>query len=189
MNDIQIKREEAITNECSSESTDSGDDDIGNARDWCEITASGRSGPPRFPFTGTPGVTFPVNINYTPLDILEMFLDSNLMDIIVKETNNYAEQERKANRAKISRCSRSKKWIPSNDREMKLFFGLIILQGIVRKPNQAIFWSHRRILHTPVYSKKQEEFSLDLKSNESQSSEQKDALIETLSFKLPLQIN
>ncbi|GFR34007.1 piggyBac transposable element-derived protein 4 [Trichonephila clavata] len=82
-----------------------------------------------------------------------MFLDSNLMDIIVKETNNYAEQERKANRAKISRCSRSKKWIPTNDREMKLFFGLIILQGIVRKPNQAIFWSHRRILHTPLYSK------------------------------------
>ncbi|GFR14931.1 piggyBac transposable element-derived protein 4 [Trichonephila clavata] len=139
--------------ESSSESTDSGDDDIGNARDWCEITASGRSGPPRFPFTGTPGVTFPVNINYTPLDILEMFLDSNLMDIIVKETNNYAEQERKANRAKISRCSRSKKWIPTNDREMKLFFGLIILQGIVRKPNQAMFWSHQRILHIPVYSK------------------------------------
>ncbi|GFQ64511.1 piggyBac transposable element-derived protein 4 [Trichonephila clavata] len=111
--------------ESSSESTDSGDDDIGNARDWCEITASGRSGPPRFPFTGTPGVTFPVNINYTPLDILEMFLDSNLMDIIVKETNNYAEQERKANRAKISRCSSSKKWIPTND-----------------KRNEALLWAN-----------------------------------------------
>ncbi|GFU28012.1 piggyBac transposable element-derived protein 4 [Nephila pilipes] len=82
--------------------------DAGNARDWCEITASGRSGPPRFPFTGTPGVTFPVNINYTPLDMLEMFLDSNLMDIIVKETNNYAEEERKENRAKISRISNSR---------------------------------------------------------------------------------
>ncbi|KFM73296.1 hypothetical protein X975_07258, partial [Stegodyphus mimosarum] len=110
--------------ECSSESDDRGDEDIGNAKDWCEITASGLSGPPRFPFTGTPGVTFPFDINYTPLDILEMFLDSKLMDIIVTETNNYAEQERRANQAKISRRSCSKKWAPTNDREMKLFFGL-----------------------------------------------------------------
>lgn len=140
--------------ECSSDSeADNGDDDIRNARDWYEITASGRLGPPRFTFTGTPGVTFPVNKNNTPLDIFEMFLDSNLMDTIVNETNNYADQEKRANQAKISRCSRSKRWIPTNEREMKLFFGLIMLQSIVRKPNQAMYWSHRSILHTPVYSK------------------------------------
>ncbi|GFU04169.1 piggyBac transposable element-derived protein 4 [Nephila pilipes] len=72
--------------ECINESADSGDDDIVNARDWCEITASGLSESPRFPSTGTPGVTFTININYIPLDILEMFLDSNLLHIIVKET-------------------------------------------------------------------------------------------------------
>ncbi|GFT31383.1 piggyBac transposable element-derived protein 4 [Nephila pilipes] len=48
--------------ESSSESTDSGDDDIGNARDWCEITASGLSGPPRFPFTEN---NAPLEANFT----------------------------------------------------------------------------------------------------------------------------
>ncbi|GFT13397.1 piggyBac transposable element-derived protein 4 [Nephila pilipes] len=48
--------------ESSSESTDSGDDDTGNARDWCEITASGLSGLPRFPFTEN---NAPLEANFT----------------------------------------------------------------------------------------------------------------------------
>lgn len=57
------------------------------------------------------------------------------MGIIVRKTNNLAEQERRTNQANVARCSQSKKWMPTNEREMKLFLGLIILQRTVQKPN------------------------------------------------------
>ena len=118
-----------------------------------EIIFSDRSRSPRFPFTGTPGVSSRININYISSYILEKFLDYCLLNIIVKETKNSEEQRRSENRTNIPRFFHNKKCISTNDREMKLFLGLLILQGIVWKPNQAMYWSHRKFLHTPVYSK------------------------------------
>ncbi|GFS54661.1 DDE_Tnp_1_7 domain-containing protein [Nephila pilipes] len=48
--------------ECNNESADSGDDDIVNARDWCEITATGLSESPRFPSIEN---NAPLEANYT----------------------------------------------------------------------------------------------------------------------------
>ena len=52
--------------EYSNKLADSVDDDIGNAREWCEITASGFKAF-SVPFCRYSGVTFPININHTPL--------------------------------------------------------------------------------------------------------------------------
>lgn len=71
------------------------------------------------------------------------------MGIIVRKTNNLAEQERRTNQENVARCSQSKKWMPTNEREIKLFLGVIILQRIVQKSNQ----SYVPVLHTSVYSK------------------------------------
>lgn len=62
-------------------------------RVWTKIiSTSVDHAPPRFKFLGTPEV----NINFDPssgvLQYFEHFVNENLVDLIVSETNRYAEQ-------------------------------------------------------------------------------------------------
>lgn len=71
---IFFNEDEGINSSNSSETAESdiqsscdleaNDDDVESVIDWCDITVSGQVGSPLFPFTGTPGVTFPVNSRY-----------------------------------------------------------------------------------------------------------------------------
>ncbi|KAG0418926.1 hypothetical protein HPB47_004500, partial [Ixodes persulcatus] len=65
------------------------------------------------------------------------------------ETNRYADQHLAT--APISRGSRVKAWKPVTEAEMKVFFALLLLQGIVDKPVVEWYWSKRRVIETPVF--------------------------------------
>jgi len=58
------------------------------------------------------------------LDIFKLFFTSEIIDLIVVQTNRNAEQFLSKNR--LTKPSRFAKWIPTNENEIQTFFGLII---------------------------------------------------------------
>ncbi|GFV40118.1 piggyBac transposable element-derived protein 4 [Trichonephila clavipes] len=81
----------------------------------------------------------------------EASIDNNLIDLIVHETNCYAEQTIGSSIPR--RHSRSKKWKPTSKEEMHVFIALIILQGIIKKPTNEQYWSKRHFISTLFFSK------------------------------------
>ncbi|GBM01172.1 PiggyBac transposable element-derived protein 4 [Araneus ventricosus] len=55
------------------------------------------------------------------------------------------------NKAVPKERSRWKKWTDTDEKELRLFFSVLFLQGIVKKPKQEYYWSKRHILQTPIF--------------------------------------
>ena len=88
------------------------------------------------PFEGAHGFKM-LNRNYENVgDIYFLLLDDRILEIIVEETNRYAE---KMLFEKTS--SRLDKWKPTDKIEIKRFFGLIMWMGIVKFPEVHLYWS------------------------------------------------
>lgn len=69
-------------------------------------------------------------------DIYSLFLNDEIFDIIVLETNRYADEtllEKKS--------LRLDKWIPTDKQEIKKRFGLIMWMGLVKLPEIHLYWS------------------------------------------------
>ncbi|VDI38394.1 Hypothetical predicted protein [Mytilus galloprovincialis] len=65
-------------------------------------------------------------------------VDNNVVDLLVKETNRYAEDRKAVGNLKPR--SRLHMWRPVNNEEMKAFLGLLLLMGIIQKPTLASYW-------------------------------------------------
>ncbi|PSN32259.1 hypothetical protein C0J52_23414 [Blattella germanica] len=72
---------------------------------------------------------------------------------IAEQTNLYAVQQfnQKTMLGNMKRRSREKDWVPTNKDEMKVLFGLLLLQGIVQKPTMGHFFTRNRLLATPIF--------------------------------------
>lgn len=74
--------------ELTSDSDDSGDDptpDISDVRTWCPIECdTDQVAPPRFPFTGSPGMKVEVERD-NPLAYLQLFLTKEVIEKIVRD--------------------------------------------------------------------------------------------------------
>ena len=64
-----------------------------------------------------------------PVAYFAHFFDHNLIDLIVQQTNIYAEQ------------NRSRGWTPVDTAEIKAFLGIIILMGLHPLPTIDLYWS------------------------------------------------
>ena len=91
-----------------------------------------------FPYIGQGGlnVTLPNDIN--PQQIYERLVDQDVISLIVRETNLYAQQ---CTSSRTTRSSSPAVWKPTNDEEIKKFLGLIIWMGLVKKGKIANYWS------------------------------------------------
>ncbi|GFX25968.1 piggyBac transposable element-derived protein 4 [Trichonephila clavipes] len=58
-----------------------------------------------------------------------------------------------ANNAICEEGSRWKKWTETNVEELRLFFAVLLLQGVIKKPEQEHYWSKRQTLSTPIFAK------------------------------------
>ena len=67
-----------------------------------------------------------------PIDCYRHFITDEIIDLMVRETNRYAEQYLQAHQ--ISRRSKYRQWIPTTREEMFKFFGIIIEMGLVQMP-------------------------------------------------------
>ncbi|XP_040068000.1 piggyBac transposable element-derived protein 4-like [Ixodes scapularis] len=131
----------------SDESDTEIDDDFDTARVWTKIDVGDiPRAPPRFPFVGSPGFKGHLEEGDGAVEYFEQFFDEELVDLIVAETNRYATQFLRSHHA-----SHIKTWRQINKKELMTFFALIILQGVIEKPDVKPYWSTREVLRTPAF--------------------------------------
>lgn len=73
------------------------------------------------------------------------FFDDYICNILVTETNRYAEQ--------TAETSNTNTWEPVSKEEILYFLAVVMLQGIVKKPSEEMYWSKREIINTPFFAK------------------------------------
>ncbi|GFU15311.1 piggyBac transposable element-derived protein 4 [Nephila pilipes] len=129
----RLIEEESSDEECSSSESESEDDCLDNARDWCQIDInSSQPSPPKFPFTGNPGIKVCLGDSEDPSEYFNLFFDDEMFLFIISETNRYAESFFED--AELTPASRALKWKNTHIGEMKRFLSLLLLQGVVQKP-------------------------------------------------------
>jgi len=85
--------------------------------------------------------------NPTPFELLQYFLDKDMMDEIVNESTRYSETI-------IANHPNSLKNFKAFQKdEFWAFLGLNLLMGVINKPSVTSYWSTNLILTTPVFNK------------------------------------
>ena len=80
----------------------------------------------------------------TPLDYFSLMVNETMIEVLVVETNRYAEQTL---RGKIlSPRSRFHQWVDVTSVEMRAFLGLIIRMGLIVIENMTEYWKDRFFL-------------------------------------------
>lgn len=97
---------------------------------------------PRHPkkFSRTPGVKVPMTENASPLDAFSKIFNDEVWDVLVTQTNVYADQTRAHT---PSNC----KWRPVSKQEMKSFIGLCLTFGIIKLPTRRDYWRQSKWLY------------------------------------------
>ncbi|GBN32219.1 PiggyBac transposable element-derived protein 4 [Araneus ventricosus] len=130
-----------------SDESDSDEDTLDAAGSWCRIKQEILAPPPpRFPFSGNPGLNTRMD-GSSPIEFFCIFFDDDIVGYIASETNRYTEDFIEKN--DLTPSSRVQKWKYVDSSEIRVFLGIIILQGIVQKPLQKWYWSQRPLLSTP----------------------------------------
>ncbi|KAG1927364.1 piggyBac transposable element-derived protein 4-like [Pimephales promelas] len=91
-------------------------------------------------FTRKAGVKQPIPMDATPLDVFSSIFTDELWDMLVTETNRYAEQTR-------GQTPTNSKWKPVSKTEMKTFVGLCLAFGILKLPARRDFWRQTKWLY------------------------------------------
>ncbi len=78
-----------------------------------------------------------------PIDCYRHFITDEIIDLMVRETNRYAEQYLEVH--EISRRSKHRQWKPTTHEEMLKFFGIIIEMGLVQMPQLNHYWSSSQL--------------------------------------------
>lgn len=115
-----------IKNEVLSDSSSSDEEDLidNNEEGWSETILK----PQRWIFEDKCGLSEEAENCAEPIDFYQLFIDDELIQLVVDETNRYAE-EQNAN------------WSQTNIFEMKKFITLCLQMGIVRLPKLRDYWS------------------------------------------------
>lgn len=103
---------------------------------WNDVTGKNQK---QFLFNNTnSGSKIDIPVDSSAFDIFKLFFTSEIINLIVVETNRNAEQFLSKNR--LSKSSRFTKWVPTNNNEIQKFFGLIIWMGLVQMPAIENYW-------------------------------------------------
>jgi hypothetical protein len=69
----------------------------------------------------------------SPLEVFLLFFDDEMLEMIVAETNRYADQKIRSQSWKPR--SRVNSWMPVDNNEIYVYLDLIMLMGTVQKPS------------------------------------------------------
>ncbi|GFT14152.1 piggyBac transposable element-derived protein 4 [Nephila pilipes] len=127
-------------------------DDLTQIRNFYKIdTSNSPLGPPCFNFTPNPAVCLNIDISVGTLHCLDIFFDVNLLEMIVAETNQYADQfTRNSN---LERNNRRRKQERKTKNEIQVYFELNILQGNEKRRNVEHFGSKIHSTSAPLFFK------------------------------------
>ncbi|XP_023213010.1 piggyBac transposable element-derived protein 4-like [Centruroides sculpturatus] len=96
-------------------------------------------------------------LDRNPETIFEYFFTQELTESIVLHTNIYArkifkkKKKKKIREETQKKLSKSLQWKETNCDEVKLFLALLILQGIVKKPDMRLYFTKDKMLATPFF--------------------------------------
>ncbi|GLV54168.1 uncharacterized protein CBL_21012, partial [Carabus blaptoides fortunei] len=148
--DIEIEDSQSDSSDegSSTSSSEEEEEEFMDARQFWKLDIKNLNpAPKRFTFSEIPAVHFQVEDN-SAIEIFENFFYDKLIDLIVLETNKYADQSKNVSNKKHSRIL---KWTPTDRNELRIFFALLILQGIIQKPDIEMYWSKKHIIDTPFF--------------------------------------
>jgi hypothetical protein len=83
-----------------------------------------------------------------PIDCYRHFITDEIIELMVRETNQYAEQYFQTH--DISRRSKSHQWKPTSDVEMLKFLGIVIEMGLVQMPKLEYYWSNSQLYGSEI---------------------------------------
>ncbi|CAF1521639.1 unnamed protein product [Adineta ricciae] len=86
----------------------------------------------------------------SPIDFWNHVFPQHLVQIIVHETNQYAEN---ICNEPHSRRSRVNQWERTSIEEFNVFLSLLILQEIIKKPELQMYFTTDELLATPIFNK------------------------------------
>ncbi len=98
---------------------------------------------------GTPGIQIDLS-DKTDLEIFLLFLDNDLLDYLVTQTNLYANQylDKKSD---LPPHSRARLWRDTNREEMIKFIGLTLLMSLNSRPRIHQYWSTNPLFSSQIY--------------------------------------
>ena len=94
-------------------------------------------------FSSAIGINFPLPENPREIDFVSAFIDDDLWDLIVLETNRYAQQKLANSPARLAN------YVPVTRPELKAFIGVNIIMGMVKLPSIALYWSSNEFFGNP----------------------------------------
>lgn len=100
-------------------------------------------------FSGQPGLNVHINNHNDPYELFKLFVTDELVDMIVNQTNLYAEQFM-SNR-QLTQFSRFQAWKPTDQNEIFLLLGIYILLGLIWKPKIDSYFTSKPIFSTPGF--------------------------------------
>uniref|UniRef100_A0A182YRW5 PiggyBac transposable element-derived protein domain-containing protein n=1 Tax=Anopheles stephensi TaxID=30069 RepID=A0A182YRW5_ANOST len=112
---------------------------------WHEF--SGRQTSFTFELTNLLNVQLACDVNQC--SVFSLFVDDSIINVLVQETNRYAQQ--KLNRLKLSPSARMHQWKPTNPPEIKQFIGLLLWMGLVNVSPIANYWSKKNVLVGKIF--------------------------------------
>jgi hypothetical protein len=96
-------------------------------------------------FTGNSAVQFAVQNGTDMMEYVDNYITPVLIQIVVNQTNLYAQQQITTVPQPITKHARSEQWKPVTIYETKKFLGLMFLTGVIRTPKLEWYWSTRGI--------------------------------------------
>ena len=103
-------------------------------------------------YTGVSGMKVPLPTDRTPLGYYELFIDCDIIERFVLETNKFARQVKE----RLPDFYYLKLWdcdTGTNATEIRKMIGLLMAMGIISKPTERMYWSTHPVLETPFFSK------------------------------------
>jgi len=107
---------------------------------------------PRSAFLSVSGVNVHFVDEINVLQCFQKFIDEDMWQLFAEQRNIYANQFLAAI-PNLKPKSRARSWMDTNPTEMKTLIGLLILQGIVQKPENGMYFSKRESIVTPTSHK------------------------------------
>ncbi|XP_014614920.1 PREDICTED: piggyBac transposable element-derived protein 4-like [Polistes canadensis] len=134
------RRRVRIDSDCDTKEKTSQHDNVSSSEEWEDVTESGIP-PATINFDLHDEIAGPQLLSNVkePIDYFTLYFTEELADSIIKETNNYANEE--IRKKQLSRKSTWHKWYDITKEEFFAFIAVILNMGLIQFPNIQEYWS------------------------------------------------
>jgi len=144
---VWVSSEEEEDEEEDSEEDDEADGSVSSHHssddEWVEVESDYVEN--TLPFTGQ----FGFQPQKRPRDIFSLFLTDAIVDLIVGETNYYANSFLNGPTSSDATRVMFRRWTPVDQETIRKFLGLTMLMGFVKKPTISDYWELDTVTATP----------------------------------------